>query len=232
MYVVLRVDRYRDISVFSVFVISEVIWGVNMKISIVNFSIKILRSIIFLIRNFVQTMKLTGFQPVSLSARYVVVPCDASLISDIALLSTVLPYSGSINITRRILLHLAGKKLCFVLIDTETGKAVGYSLFYFNKKDVFEKTIHEGYVGILPDCQGNGVGTAFRKVILQYFSKCKNLYGTSSRVSFSNGASLYSNLKNGYEIKERYFDRFMNEERAYMVCNLSLYRNEEMSDYR
>lgn len=184
----------------------------------------------FIIRNHHAARRLPKFRQVCLCEKYEVLPCAQELVPNVVHLSTVLLYSAKINIVNKILLKIAGTKLCFVLQDRTTGQSIGYSLYYFNKKDIDENTIHEAYVGMIPEYRGNGTGTIFRKAILEHFAQRTDLYGTSSRVSLSNKASLMSNLKNGYTIKERYFDKYMNEERVYMVCDLHQYRGKEKED--
>ena len=184
----------------------------------------------FIIRNHHAARRLPEFRQVCLCEKYEVLPCAQELVPNVVRLSTVLLYSAKINIVNKILLKIAGTKLCFVLQDRTTGEVLGYSLYYFNKKDIDENTVHEGYVGIAAKHQGHGVGTMFRKTILRHFAGKTGLYGTSSRVSLSNKASLMSNLRNGYTIQERYFDKYMNEERVYMVCDLNQYRVKEKED--
>lgn len=190
----------------------------------------IFNAVVFTVRNLHASRMLPEFQPVCLSDKYEVLSCSRELIPDIVRLAAVLPNSTKINIVIKTLLKLAGAKFCFVLKDRSIEKIIGYSLFFCNKKDIEENTIHEGYIGILPEYHGHGTGTAFRKAILKHFADCTDLYGTSSRVSLSNRASLMSNLKNGYAIKYRYFDKHMGEERVYMVCVLSLYRIKEKGE--
>lgn len=185
----------------------------------------------FCLRNFRAARKLPEFCPVSLSEKYEIVPCVPKLIHDVIHLSGTLAHTGKIDIVKKIFLKFCGSKLCFVLKDKETDESIGYSLFYFNQRDIDEETVHEGYVGMIVEYHGRGVGTKFRKIILQHFAYVTKLYGTSSRVSLSNKASLISNLKNGYVIKEQYFDKYMNEERVYMVCDLNQYREKE-EDYK
>lgn len=203
----------------------------SMNIYILKIPKSIWHATGFCIRNFRAACKLSEFRSVSLGEKYEVVPCVTKLIHDVIRLSDVLEYAGKIDIVKKIFLKFCGRKLCFVLKDKETGESIGYSLFYFNQRDVDEKTVHEGYVGMMAEYHGRGVGIKFRKIILQHFARMTMLYGTSSRVSLSNKASLVSNLKNGYVIKEQYFDKYMNEERVYMVCDLNQYREKE-EDYK
>lgn len=181
----------------------------------------------FLARNFYHARKLPVFQPVRILDRYEIVPCGRGLIEEVARLSAILTHAGRINFTKKILLRYYGEKLCFVLIDTAEKKAIGYTLYYFNRKDIIARTIHVGYSGIAANYRNHGIGSSFRITILKHFAQTPDLDGVSTRISLSNVPSLRINLKNGYEIKEQYFDKQMNEERVYMVCDLNIYRAAE-----
>jgi len=113
---------------------------------------------------------------------------------------------------------------------SEKGEVFGLGLYYFNKKDILEKTIHEGYVGLKAGYRGMGIGTKARRYALQHFAQFRFLNGVSSRVSLNNLPSLKGNIKLGFEIKERYWDEKMKEERVYLVCSLDKYRSHRLSD--
>lgn len=135
-----------------------------------------------------------------------------------------------LGLIKSLLLRLAGEKLCLVVIDQQTHEIVGYSLFYFNARDSKEGTVHEGDTYLLPEYRGQGIGTAQRRHALYHFARCPFLKGVSSRVSLKNHASLKSNENLGFKRIERYFDRSMNEERVYMVCDLAPYRTQIRDD--
>lgn len=126
--------------------------------------------------------------------------------------------------SKELILRIAGEKLCLVVTDRQTGEVVGYSLYYFNARDRKEGTVHEGDTYLLPEYRGKGIGTAQRRHALFHFAKCPFLKGVSSRVSLNNYPSLKSNENLGFKPIERYFDSSMNEERVYMVCDLTPYR--------
>lgn len=130
------------------------------------------------------------------------------------------------DLSKRLVLYLAGEKLCLVVTDEQTREVVGYSLYYFNARDRKEGTIHEGDTYLLPEYRGKGIGTAQRRHALYHFARCPFLKGVSSRVSLNNRASFKSNENLGFKPIERYFDRSMNEERVYMVCDLAPYRTQ------
>lgn len=151
-------------------------------------------------------------------------PCTKDLVPCIVGLYPEFHKETKLGIAKKAMLRLAGKKLCLVVEDAINKRVVGYSLYYFNFRDIQERTVHEGYTGILPEFQGRGIGTAQRLHALQHFARCPFIQGVSSRVSLNNLASLKSNLNLGFEEKERYYDQTMGEERVYLVCDLAPYR--------
>jgi len=151
-------------------------------------------------------------------------PCTKDLAPCIVRLYPGFHKGTKLGIAKRAMLRLAGRKLCLVVEDAINKRVVGYSLYYFNYRDIREKTVHEGDTGILPEFQGRGIGTAQRLHALRHFARCQFIEGVSSRVSLNNLASLKSNLKLGFKEKERYYDPIMGEERVYLVCDLAPYR--------
>lgn len=95
---------------------------------------------------------------------------------------------------------------------------VGMNLFYFNSRDFKEGTIHEGFIGVVPEFEGKGIATAMRKHAIAHFRR-SGLSGISTRISKNNIASLLSAEKLGFKPFEEYFDPIMQEERYYLVCN-------------
>lgn len=128
-----------------------------------------------------------------------------------------------LSLEKRLLLRFAGSKFCYILLS-EKDEIFGLGLYYFNKRDIIEKTIHEGYIGMKKEYRGMGIGTVARRNALQYFAKIDFLRGVSSRVSLDNIPSLRGNIKLGFEIKEKYWDENEQKERVYLVCDLDKYR--------
>lgn len=95
---------------------------------------------------------------------------------------------------------------------------VGMDLFYLNARDLSENTVHEGFVGVLPEFEGKGIATAMRKNAIAHF-RCSGFSGISTRISKNNIASLRSAEQLGFKPVEEYFDLAMQEERYYLVCN-------------
>ncbi len=150
--------------------------------------------------------------------------CTKDMITSVIQLNTVFHDGNSLALAKRFLIRVLGKRLCLVVKDQKTRKIVGYSLYYFNYRDIKESTVHEGDTGLLPEYRRRGIGTAQRLHALQHFARCPFIQGVSSRVSLNNLASLKSNLNLGFEEKERYYDQTMGEERVYLVCDLAPYR--------
>ena len=127
-----------------------------------------------------------------------------------------------LSLTNRLLMRLLGSRLCAALYDP-TGDLVGISLYYFNKRDVHENSIHEAFIGLIEKQRGKKLGTAMRRHALNHFAATP-IKAVSSRVSRDNVASLNSNLKLGFRPAEEYFDEKLGEHRYYLVCDLDRYR--------
>ncbi len=105
-------------------------------------------------------------------------------------------------------------RLCIVAEDQSAG-IVAFVFFYFNDRDVRERTVHEGFIGVLPEFQGRGIGTTMRRHAVAHFAGA-GLAGMSTRITLSNTASLNPSLKLGFQIVDRYQDSHSAEERAYL----------------
>lgn len=127
-----------------------------------------------------------------------------------------------LSLEKRLLLRFAGSKFCYILIS-EKDDIFGLGLYYFNKRDIIEKTIHVGYTGMKKEFRGRGIGIVAFRNALQHFAKIDVLRGVSSRVSLDNIPSSKGNIKLG-EIKEKYWDENEQKERVYLVCDLDKYR--------
>lgn len=107
-------------------------------------------------------------------------------------------------------------KLC--IVAEKDTHIVGVDLFYINPRDFKQKTVHEGFVGVLPDYERKGIATSMRKHAIEHFKKA-GFNGISTRISLTNIGSLKSAEKLGFKPIEKYSDSEMNEERYYMICN-------------
>lgn len=123
---------------------------------------------------------------------------------------------GAFSWPSRILLKLMPSKSCVVVCNLH-GTLDGVSFFYFNERDFLEDTIHEGFIGIRPECAGLGIATCLRRFAAAHFSGVDTLSGISSRITMANSASVASGIKAGYELLERYTDPASGEERGYFI---------------
>lgn len=182
----------------------------------------------FLGRNIFYSFKLSKFEKIELE-NYKIEPLKRKNLKETLKLYKNLNDGKRLSLDRRLMLTFAGSKFCYILVS-EKGEVFGLGLYYFNKKDILEKTIHEGYVGLKAGYRGMGIGTKARRYALQHFAQFRFLNGVSSRVSLNNLPSLKGNIKLGFEIKEQYWDEKMKEERVYLVCSLDKYRSHRFSD--
>lgn len=109
-----------------------------------------------------------------------------------------------------------GNKLMFVAVRED--KIVGMDMFYMNLRDFKENTVHEGFIGVLPEAERQGIATQMRQAAIKHFCEA-GLDGISSRISKNNVASLRSAEKLGFKVCEEYFDEAMQEERYYLIAN-------------
>jgi len=101
----------------------------------------------------------------------------------------------------------------------ESKKFIGMDLYYMNPRDFQDFTVHEGFIGVLPEYEGQGIATQMRKHAIAHFKKA-GFKGISTRISKSNIGSLRSAEKLGFKPVEEYFDSLKNEHRYYMLCKL------------
>lgn len=188
--------------------------------------------LLFLYRNLYMTFRIAKITTRSNYRSFCFSGCSSRTVSSVMNLYQKFHEGKKLGLSKNLLLHLAGEKLCLVVTDEQTNEIVGYSLYYFNARDRKEGTVHEGDTYLLPEYRGQGIGTAQRRHALYHFARCPFLKGVSSRVSLNNHASLKSNENLGFKPIERYFDRCMNEERVYMVCDLAPYRTQIRDDQR
>lgn len=109
-------------------------------------------------------------------------------------------YPRALSLHRRILYFLLGRKLALVAEDPD-GTLVGVVLYYFNPRDIEERTIHEGLICVIPSRQGQGIGKAMRTYALQHFDARHGL-GMSSIVAVDNLRSLRPLLSMGFVVRK------------------------------
>ena len=140
---------------------------------------------IFLARNLWQARKI----PVIDKGTYDDVeflPCTKDLVSNVSKLYAQFHEGIKLGLDKKTLYSLAGEKLCLVVRDKKTNQIVGYSLYYFNRRDIKEATIHGGDISLHSDYRGKGIGTAQRLHILRHFARCPSIKGLSSRINLDN----------------------------------------------
>ena len=131
----------------------------------------------------------------------------------------ILMNGGSkIALARRFVYWLAGNKIVIVVSKQEQGKekVIGFNMFYFNKQDVKQNTIHGGFIGVDNNYQGLGIGSKLRRKGVVHFSGTY-LSGMSSRIDLDNKASLAVTLKAGFKPVEQYTDPVTGVERYYLI---------------
>lgn len=119
------------------------------------------------------------------------------------------------SLQNKVVWMLLGSKFCFVAEDIE-GNVIGVALYYVNKRDKKDGTIHACFSGVTENARGKGVATELRSHAILHFEE-NGFKGISSRISLRNEKSLSVNLKLGFEPMETYFDEGLQEERHYLV---------------
>lgn len=180
-------------------------------------------AVIFLGRNLKATICMHKI-PKAIYKNIEFIPCTKQHVSSINKLYMDYNCGKPLGMAKKALLRLAGDKLCVVSREITTQKLIGMSLYYFNKRDIKESTVHEGYTLVIPSFCGKGIGTAQRLHGLQHFSENSQLRGMTSRISLNNISSLKSNFNLGFKKIERYYDSNLQEERYYLFCDLDIYR--------
>lgn len=121
----------------------------------------------------------------------------------------------------RWLLKILGEKVLWVVVDKNRSpdEVIAVNIYYLNKRDCFENTIHEGFIGVIPLYQGKGIATELRRLSQRHYSVI-GLAGISTRISIDNNASLASATKLGFVPVETYTDILTGERRHYMICDI------------
>lgn len=120
----------------------------------------------------------------------------------------------------KLLLKLLGAKTCYVARNINS-QVLASILFYFNYRDIIEKTIHLGFIAVSKDIRNTGIGSNILKYAVNDLEKRTDVCGISSRVTVSNLASMNVHLKTGFEIEEEYFDNERGEKRAYLILRFN-----------
>lgn len=152
----------------------------------------------------------TGFRYQGLTTEY---------FQDFEQLKKELSQNRGLSRVQKLLYQYASNKLVLIVIDPQQNQLIGLNIFYFNKRDLKENSIHAGFIGVDPQYQGQKIASTMRKRIKHHFMQ-SSLKGISSRISLNNEGSLRSALKVGFKPIEKYYDNTLNEERYYLVCSL------------
>ena len=125
------------------------------------------------------------------------------------------------SLFRCTLYSLIGERILLLAVknDQITSQIVAINLFYLNRRDKIENTIHEGFIGVTHEAAGQGIATQMRKLAKAHFTSL-GIKGISTRISLNNSASLRSAQEIGFEPVEQYRDPQTLEERYYMICKL------------
>lgn len=176
--------------------------------------------ILFLWRNFKQLRKAKCFPTVQIG-EFIFRGFAHSDAKQVNRIYKELNNGAHLSFLRGILFCLLGKHLMLLASHrTESENTIiGMNMYYFNPRDINENTIHEGFIGVIPEAAGQGIATQMRKIAKAHFASL-GIKGISTRISLNNVASLRSAEKLGSEPVEKYYDSHLNEERYYMVCKL------------
>lgn len=181
--------------------------------------IKIWRKSIFIARNVIYSLHLKTITEKDYGN---IIICGTARkgLKDVYEIYTCLNNNTQPEISRRILFFLLSKKYVLSAKDKTTGKIIGTSWYYRNKRDFTEKTIHAGFLGVLPEWRKEMVGIMLPVHSVDHF-KNSNLRGISGRISLCNPSSLTTNMYVGFKPVEKYFCEDTNEERYYLICPLN-----------
>lgn len=129
--------------------------------------------------------------------------------------------SGAVfsRLQRKLYMRI-GRRCLFVVecIDVfGVSRIVAMNMYYFNRRDIRDDTVHEGFIGVLPEYSGRGIATEMRKMAVEHF-RASGFSGISTRITLDNTASLVSARKIGFQPVERYEEPSTGEQRYYMIC--------------
>lgn len=117
------------------------------------------------------------------------------------------------SLIHQVLILFFGSRICFVA--RRGNSVVAFDLYYFNGRDIEERTIHEGYIGVHPEHLGKGIGTRLRFAAARHFAQA-GFRGLSSVVAVDNQASLRSALNAGFLIQETFTDAASGRAKRYL----------------
>lgn len=178
-----------------------------------------IKLLIYIKHNLQNLILTSNIQKKNLATRNILIRgCKLSELNEVENLYNNLNGS-SFSPINKCLLMIISKKNLIIAIDESTNKIIAMNFYYINQRDFFENTIHEGFIGVLPEYEGQGIATNMREHAKSHF-KISNFSGISSRVSKNNLASFQSAKKAGFKPIEEYYDEVLDQERFYLICNL------------
>ena len=146
----------------------------------------------------------------------VITGLDSECYRNAVLLFEAFNSSGHMGWSKRILYRIYGNRLVLVARDAE-GVILGAAFYYFNQRDIEDRTVHAAFSVVEPAVRGKGLVTEIRRHGIRHF-KMNGFSGVSSRVSEENRASLAANIKLGFVSRDVYKDPVTGAVRHYLVC--------------
>lgn len=192
--------------------------GVSMKLS--RMTGTVVDQVLFFYRNGVRSNSINAIEPVVRNNIHYRGMGVADLYQ-VGNIYSQLNQGSSLSWERKKFYHLLGNKLMLLAWGSNGNRdvVVGLNMYYLNARDVKESTIHEGFIGVLPEARGQGIATSLRRVAKEHFAMA-GFKGISTRISLCNKGSLNSALQIGFKPVEKYYDMNSDAERYYLVCNL------------
>lgn len=98
---------------------------------------------------------------------------------------------------RQFVYFFVGDRLV-CLVRGGKGEVVGFVMYYFKgKADARRSSIHEAFIGVLPEYQGKGLGTHIRSTMVDCFQR-SNINRVTSDIDRGNTASIKSAERAGF----------------------------------
>jgi len=175
-----------------------------------------IKNIIFIIINLINMNKLRNIPETIIDDNLIITGATVRDLKEVYAIYSFFHNNSILGIEKRIIYFFLSQKCVLIVKEISSKKIIGISLYYKNKRDLIDNTIHGGYRCILPEYQHSKVGAIMTQHITKHL-KNNNVNGISSRISLNNKPSLMASLSRGSKPIERYFDKDMNEERYYLV---------------
>lgn len=154
---------------------------------------------------------------------YVIKRCEKKHIPQIISLYKKFNKQKRTPILLTCIMTFMNNKLVYIITNKD-GLLMGFQILYFNFYDIRNLSIHEGFIAVAEEFRGLGLSRKLRENTLKDLSRIRWLRTVTSRISISNTRSMTGAINLGFREKRRYFEKKTNEERAFMVCDLYMYR--------